>query len=297
MNREDKMIREALKLNMDAPEELNNKILHAVGRQKKHAGFLRFAMAAAGCGFMLLGTGIIVDASTGGRVVEYLRGKMDNLTYVYGNGSSTLKENIQNNGEEWEQVEYLEDNVVFSHPVSEEKTEYNLYLKLSDIEEKDEFIALQASVTEGQTTEDLYYSIRGDFLATLTEFRKPDEKKQILAGLKEAAENTDSAAIKDALLDLASDYENNHRIFYFNVPGKWWGEEGDIIVFKDLSSLPEGKAAIIVNTVDDKDKSWIFEVEIDKDILFVNQYERGKIYSAEYEQELLAQNIPVYDLR
>lgn len=297
MNREDNLIREALKLNMNVPEEVNNKVLRATERKRNHRGSLRIAVAAAGCGIMLLSAGIIVDASTGGRVVEYLRGKIDNRTYVYGNGSTTIKESVQNNGEEWEQVEYIEDNVVMSHPVSEDKTEYSLYLKVTDIEGKDEFISLQACVMEGQTTEELYYAIRGDFLSVLTKFQNPDEKKQIPAGLKEAADNTDSAAIKDALLDLSSDYENNHRIFYFNAPGKWWGEEDDIIIFEDISSLPTGKTAIIVNTVDDKDKSWIFELEIENDTLFLNQYERGKMYSEEYYQELLAEKIPVYDLR
>lgn len=61
---------------------------------------------------------------------------------------------------------------------------------------------------EGQTTENLYYAIRGDFLSMITTFPKPDEKEQILVGLKEESENSDSMAVRDALLDLSSNYKN-----------------------------------------------------------------------------------------
>lgn len=297
MSREDELIREALKLDIRASDEINSRILRTVDRKKSNRGFLRTAVTAAACCILIFGTGIIVDAATGGRVLEYLRGKIDNQTYVYDNGSDTIRESVQKDGEEWEQVEYVEDNVVMSHPVSEDKTEYSLYLKVTNMNGKAEFISLQASVTEGQTTEDLYYAIRGDFLSMITRFRKPDEKKQILTGLKEAAENTDSKAVRDALLDLSSDYENNHRIFSFDLPGKWWGEDGDIVIFEDISNLPYGKAAIVVDTVDNREKSWIFELQIDNDTLFVTQYDRGEMYSEEYYQELLEKKIPVYDLR
>ena len=302
MNREDELIREALKLNIAASDEINSRVLQTVGQKKHSSGLLRTAMMVAVGLITLFGTGVVVDASTGGRVVEYLRGKIDNLSYVYGNGSNTIQESVQKDGEEWEQVEYVEDNVVMSHPVSEDKTEYCLYLKVKDMCDKDGnvtdgFISLNASVQKGQTTEILYYAIRGEFLSMITDFRNPNEKEQIITGLKEAAENTDSTAVRDALLDLSNDYENNHRIFYFNLPGESWGEDGDIVILNDISNLPSGKSAIIVNTVDNKEMSWIFEVEIDDDTLFVNQYEKGQIYSEDYYQELLEKKIPVYDLR
>lgn len=297
MNREDELIREALKSDIVASDEINSRILRTVDRKRSSSGFLRTAVTVAACCILIFGTGIIVDAATGGRVLEYLRGKIDNQTYVYDNESDTIQESVLKDSEEWEQVEYVEDHVVMSHPVSEDETEYSLYLKVTDMYGKAEFISLQASVTEGQTTEDLYYAIRGGFLSMITKFRKPDEKKQILTGLKEAAENTDSMAIRDALLDLSSDYENNHRIFSFDLPGKWWGEDGDIVIFEDISNLPYGKAAIVVDTVDNREKSWIFELQIDNDTLFVTQYDRGEMYSEEYYQELLVKKIPVYDLR
>lgn len=297
MNREDELIREALKLDIVASDEINSRVLRTVDRKKRNGGFLRATVTVAACCIMLFGTGIIVDAATGGRVVEYLRGKLDNQTYVFGNGSDTILENVQKDGEEWEQVEYVEENVVMSHPVSADETEYSLYLKVTDMNGKGRFISLQASVKEGGTTEELYYAIRGEFLWLITRFQNPDEKEQILTGLKEAAENTDSMAVRDALLDLSSDYENNNRIFYVNLPGKWWGEDGDIVIFEDISNLPSGKAAIVVDTVDNKEKSWIFELQIDNDTLFVTQYYRGEMYSEEYYQELLEKKIPIYDLR
>ena len=71
----------------------------------------------------------------------------------------------------------------------------------------------------------------------------------------------------------------------------------DNSIFEDISNLPYGKAAIVVDTVDNREKSWIFELQIDNDTLFVTQYDRGEMYSEEYYQELLVKKIPVYDLR
>lgn len=297
MSREDEFFREALKLDISASDEINSRILRTVDRKKHNGVFLRTAVTAVTCCIVLLGTGIIVDAATGGRVAEYLRGKIDNKTCVYGNGSNTNLEIVQKDGEEWEQVEYIEDNVVMSHPISADETNYSLYLKVTDMNGNSNFINLLASVRVGETTEELYYAIRGKFLWIITRFRNPNEKEQILTGLKEAAENTDSMAVRDALLDLSSDYEKNHRIFYVDMPGKWWGEDGDIVIFEDISNLPSGKVAIIVDTVDDKEKSWIFVLRIDDNILFVDQYDSGEMYSEKYYQELLEKEIPIYDLR
>jgi hypothetical protein len=295
-SRDDELIREALKLNISVSDEVNSRVLRTVDRKKYHVGFGRTAVIAATCFIVLFGTGIIADAATGGRVGEYLRGKIDNLTYVYENGSNTNLEIVQKDGEEWEQVEYIEDNVVMSHPISADKTEYSLYLKVTDKNGNGRFISLVASVQEGETTEKLYYAIRGEFLWLITRFQNPNEKEQILTGLKEAAENTDSMTIRDALIDLSSDYENNHRIFYVNLPGKTWGEDEDIVIFEDISDLPFGEAAIVVNPVDNKEESWIFELQIDNNN-FVTEYDRGAVYSDEYYQELLEKKISVYDLR
>lgn len=295
MNREDELIREALKLNISASDEINNRVLRTVERKTHWSGIGRAVMIVATWCIIIFGTGFAANAATGGIVVEYLRGKIDNLTYVFGNGSNTEQKIIQKDGEEWEQVKYIEDNVVMSHLISEDETEYSLYLKVADTNEN--FISLVASVKEGRTTEEQYYVIRGEFLSILTGFQNPNEKNQILAGLKEAAENTDTTFVRDALLDLASDYENNHRILYVNFPGKWWGEVGDIVIFEDISNVPSGEVAIIVDTVDDTEKSWIFVLRIDDEDLLVNQYGRGEIYSEKCYQELIENEIPIYDLR
>ena len=296
MSREDEIFREALELDISASDEINNRILRTVERKKNNGGFLRTAVIVAACCIALFETGMIVNAAANGRIVEYLRGKLDNITYVFGNGSNTELDIVQNNGEEWEQVIYLEDNVVMSHPVSEDETVYSLYLKVTDKNGKETFISLTAAVKEGETTEDLYYAIRGDFYGMLSKFRNPDEKEQILTALKEAAENTDSTAVRDALLDLSSDYENNRRTFYNDLPGDLWEKEGRIVFFEDVSDLPSGKTAIIVNPVNDKDMSWIFVLRIDDNELSVNRHS-GEMYSEEYHQELLENKTPVYDLR
>lgn len=297
MSRDDEMIREALKLNISAPDEINRMVLNSVNQKKEVSSFMRIVTTAASLAIMFLGTGVVANAATGGRVVEFLRGIIDNQTYVYENGSDTALESVQKDGEEWEQVEYIQDNVIMSHPISADQTEYSLYLKVIGTDGIDNFISLQTSVMEGQTTEDLYYAIRGDFLHVITNFQNPDEKAQILVGLRAAAENTDTMAIRDALLDLAFDYENNNRIFYFNLPGELWGENGNIVIYEDVSNLPIGNVAIVVNTFDNKENSWIFELQIDGDTLFVEQYSRGEIYSEEYYQELVEKNVPIYDLR
>ena len=67
--------------------------------------------------------------------------------------------------------------------------------------------------------------------------------------------------------------------------------------YEDLLPAWKNKAAIVVDTVDNREKSWIFELQIDNDTLFVTQYDRGEMYSEEYYQELLVKKIPVYDLR
>lgn len=275
MSRNDEIIREALKLNVGASDEVNRMVLHSIKEKKETSSFKRVLGSVASVAIMLLGTGVVANAATGGRVAEILRGIIDNQSYVYENGSDIVLENVQKDGEEWEQVEYIQDNAIMSHPLSEDQTEYSLYLKVTGADGIDSFISLQTSVTEGQTTEDLYYAIRGDFLRIITQYRDKNEKAQIIAGLREAVENTDTIAIREALLDLIFDYENDKRIFYVNLPGELWGEDNNIIIYEDISDLPVGNATIEVSTVDDKE-SWIFELQIEADVLFVEQYTRGE---------------------
>ena len=99
------------------------------------------------------------------------------------------------------------------------------------------------------------------------------------------------------MLDLAFDYENDNRIFYFYLPGELWSENGNVEIYEDVSNLPIGSVAIVVNTFDNKENSWIFELQIDGDTLFIEQYGRGEMYSEEYYQELVEKNVPIYDLR
>ena len=296
MNNEE-MIREALKLNIDAPEEINEKVLRNAKHKNQGVVFFKVAtLAASFCIMTIVGTGLIVQASTGKRLIEYLRGLIDNRSYVYENGTDTIMTVYDNNGEKWEHVEYLDDEVTMSHPLSENETEYNLYLKVTGKNGMENFMNVTAKVNEGQSSEDLYWAIRGDFQRFLSSYTAADEKSQILAGLKEAADNTDKDFIRDALIDVSVDLENNRRILYEDWPADIWGGEGRYIFFEDLSDLPVGKCIIIINTVYDDEDSFIFEINIDGNQLYVNDVSFNK-YSEEYYQEQLEKNLPIYDLR
>ena len=296
MNNEE-MIREALKLNIDAPEEINEKVLRNAKHKNQGVVFFKVAtLAASFCIMTIVGTGLIVKASTGKRLIEYLRGLIDNRSYVYENGTDTIMTVYDNNGEKWEHVEYLDDEVTMSHPLSENETEYNLYLKVTGENGMENFMNVTAKVNEGQSSEDLYWAIRGDFYRFFSPYTAADEKSQILAGLKEAADNADKDFIRDALIDVSADLENNRRILYEDWPADIWGGEGRYIFFEDLSDLPVGKCIIIINTVYDDEDSFIFEINIDGNQLYVNDVSFNK-YSEEYYQEQLEKNLPIYDLR
>ena len=296
MNNEE-MIREALKLNIDAPEEINEKVLRNAKHKNQGVVFFKVAtLAASFCIITIVGTGLIVKASTGKRLIEYLRGLIDNRSYVYENGTDTIMTVYDNNGEKWEHVEYLDDEVTMSHPLSENETEYNLYLKVTGEDGMENFMNVTAKVNEGQSSEDLYWAIRGDFQRFLSSYTAADEKSQILAGLKEAADNADKDFIRDALIDVSADLENNRRILYEDWPADIWGGEGRYIFFEDLSDLPVGKCIIIINTVYDDEDSFIFEINIDGNQLYVNDISFNK-YSEEYYREQLEKNLPIYDLR
>lgn len=294
MSKEDEMIKEALKLDVNASDELNRKIIENVGKKKSNVYILRVAAIAASFFAIVLGTGIIANAATDNGIIEYVKGVIDNRFYVFGNGSDTETSFVEMDGQNVQQVDFKDDQVVFYNPIEDGETEYSLYLKVKG-NETDDFILLSASVDEGASTEELYYTIKGDFWLMLKDYKDANRKVQIAHGLREAAKNADIDAIKNALNDLADEYEGNRRVFYFNFPAEIYNANERTIVYEDITDLPLGDSAIIVNTVNDE-KTFIFEITVSENENLID-YNYGNLYSDEYYQELTDKNLPIYDLR
>lgn len=294
MSKEDEMIKEALKLDVNASDELNRKIIENVGKKKSNVYILRVAAIAASFFAIVLGTGIIANAATDNGIIEYVKGVIDNRFYVFGNGSDTETSFVEMDGQNVRQVDFKDDQVVFYNPIEDGETEYSLYLKVKG-DGTDDFILLSASVDEGASTEELYYTIKGDFWFMLKDYKEANRKVQIAHGLREAAKNADIDAIKNALNDLADEYEGNRRVFYFNFPAEIYNANERTIVYEDITDLPLGDSAIIVNTVNDE-KTFIFEITVSENENLID-YNYGNLYSDEYYQELTDKNLPIYDLR
>ena len=294
MSKEDEMIKEALKLDVNASDELNRKIIENVGKKKSNVYILRVAAIAASFFAIVLGTGIIANAATDNGIIEYVKGVIDNRFYVFGNGSDTETSFVEMDGQNVQQVDFKDDEVVFYNPIEDGETEYSLYLKVKG-DGTDDFILLSASVDEGASTEELYYTIKGDFWFMLKDYKDANRKVQIAHGLREAAKNADIDAIKNALNDLADEYEGNRRVFYFNFPAEIYNANERTIVYEDITDLPLGDSAIIVNTVNDE-KTFIFEITVSENENLID-YNYGNLYSDEYYQELTDKNLPIYDLR
>ena len=294
MSKEDEMIKEALKIDINASDELNRKIIENVGKKKSNVYILRVAAIAASFFAIVLGTGIIANAATDNGIIEYVKGVIDNRFYVFGNGCNTETSFVEMDGQNVQQVDFKDDQVVFYNPIEDGETEYSLYLKVKS-DGTDDFILLSASVDEGASTEELYYTIKGCFWYTLKEFQDADKKAQIIAGLREAAGNADIDAVKNALNDLADEYEGNRRVFFFNFPAEIYNTNERAIVYEDITDLPLGDSAIIVNTVNDE-KTFIFEITVSENENLID-YNYGNLYSDEYYQEQTDKNLPIYDLR
>ena len=294
MSKEDEMIKEALKIDINASYELNRKIIENVGKKKSNVYILRVAAIAASFFAIVLGTWIIANAATDNGIIEYVKGVIDNRFYVFGNGCNTETSFVEMDGQNVQQVDFKDDDVVFYNPIEDGETEYSLYLKVKG-DGTDDFILLSASVDEGASTEELYYTIKGCFWYTLKEFQDADKKAQIISGLREAAGNADIDAIKNALNDLADEYEGNRRVFFFNFPAEIYNTNERAIVYEDITDLPLGDSAIIVNTVNDE-KTFIFEITVSENENLID-YNYGNLYSDEYYQELTDKNLPIYDLR
>ena len=94
---------------------------------------------------------------------------------------------------------------------------------------------------------------------------------------------------------MADEYEGNRRVFFFNFPAEIYNTNERAIVYEDITDLPLGDSAIIVNTVNDE-KTFIFEITVSENENLID-YNYGNLYSDEYYQELTDKNLPIYDLR
>lgn len=265
MNREDEMIREALKVDVSPSEMLNNEILRTVGRKKSGHGILRALATAAACLIVFVGTVTLVDAASGGSLLEYVKEKLAGTSYIYGNGSTTTQEIVEDeDGKLMKKVTYVEDGVMMGHYVDSHTTEYSLYLKIVHTDRGrtiNSFYSMTTIAKDDTSDEELYYSVRGSHRTVLLNFNKPDEKAQVLEALRAAAEKTDVAAVRNGYLDLADDLEENRKILYYSLPGEFWGEDGYIVFFEDLTEFPKGEYAVIADSVVGH-QCWIIEVQV-----------------------------------
>lgn len=297
MNREDEIIRESLKLDISAPDEINRKVLQSVAPKKRERSFLRVAATIAACFIAIMGTAAIVNAATGGKIAEYLREKLEKWTYVFGNGSKTTKEIVYEDDQEIERITFVEDNVVMEMPISKDEKTYWMVLKVKREDGGGTFMSLDVSVDKDAPDEELYYWIRGKFFDQVGRHQDPYEKAQILTGLREAAQNAEVKAVRDALTDVADDYENNRKIYYAYWPGRCFNDDEDIFLIADVTDLPNGEVAIIVDPAKPGQKSWIcsFENSDDRVTGFMDLY--SAFYSEEACQELSGRGVPIFDMR
>ena len=298
MNREDELIREALQLDVCPSEELNRKILQSAEEKRRpNRSALRTLATVAAIIIVLLGTATVVNAATGGKVTEYLKEKISKLTYIFGYGSNVTKELVQEPDGEWsEKVTFADDGVSFKVRISTNVVSYDLFLKIACEHygvKYDSFTHLTTFLQEGDPEEALYYDIRGGFHKNLRDYQRDEEKAQVLTALREAAAHADRDAVKNGLLDLAADLEQNRRIFYNSIPWGLRGSDGWDIFFVDITELPLGEAAIIVESVSGK-KCWVYRGIVEETGM---NYTSSWFYTEESVRALRNDGVTVYDLR
>ena len=196
------------------------------------------------------------------------------------------------NGQWSEKITFVDDNVTLYIEPDAGVTSYDLILKIVD-RRHNNFVHLSTFLKEGDPDEALYYEIRGEFRRQLLKFRKDEEKAQVLTGLREAAQHADRDSVKNGLLDLASDMEENRRIFYRRIYRlETESNEWDIF-FADVSELPMGEAAIILESANGT-ASWIFLGTITEDTM---EWKHSWFYSEDICRTLRNFGTTVYDMR
>ena len=293
MSREDELIREALQLDVCPSEELNKKVLQSAEQRTPKRSVLRTLATVAACIIVLIGTATAVNAALGGRISDFFKEKFSKLTYVFDNGSKVEKEWVEGPNGQWsEKITFVDDNVTLYIEPDAGVTSYDLILKIVD-RRHNNFVHLSTFLKEGDPDEALYYEIRGEFRRQLLKFRKDEEKAQVLTGLREAAQHADRDSVKNGLLDLASDLEENRRIFYRRIYRlETESNEWDIF-FADVSELPMGEAAIILESANGT-ASWIFLGTITEDTM---EWKHSWFYSEDICRTLRNFGTTVYDMR
>lgn len=293
MSRDDELIREALQLDVCPSEELNKKVLQSAEQRRSNRSVLRTLATVAACIIVLIGTATAVNAALGGRISDFFKEKFSKLTYVFDNGSKVEKEWVEGPNGQWsEKITFVDDNVTLYIEPDAGVTSYDLILKIVD-RRYNNFVHLSTFLKEGDPDEALYYEIRGGFRHQLLKYRKDEEKAQVLTGLREAARHADRDSVKNGLLDLASDMEENRRIFYRRIYRlETESDEWDIF-FADVSELPMGEAAIILESANGT-ASWIFLGTITEDTM---EWKHSWFYSEDICRTLRNFGTTVYDMR
>lgn len=294
MTLNDEEIRTALKTDIAPAEELNERIMSMASKKNQTSPTHRFAFATAICLLVVLTSGVVVNAATGGRLIKFILGE-DSKTVVVSEYETEIKNEIIN-GEEYEAV-YIDDGrYSMSHVLQEDIPSYNLSIVLEK-DGKSSFINLSALLCtpEQQTSEDMYYSIRESFYNSVKSLASGNNgffKDELIQKLRTTADQETEDYIRDALYDVVDDVENNRNMLIYDANlNDCLGLGTSSWICEDISEYEEGEYTLIVNSVYGKPEAFI-----------VGSDDKGRhwsttVYSKEKEAELRNQGIEIIDRR
>lgn len=313
-------IREALKLEVSVAQDINQKILRRAEKSRgKHSLPGRAAIAAA-CMALALAGGIGVKASLTGRQVVPVQGREENESYLSRPDAQVTETEAEDGAIHREITLRTGDNAFVSiRNLSVDETCCSMLM----VFEKDGqtfFMEPSASVSAalGETTEDLYYSIRKDFLATFQAYDQPyrspdgkivtpvDLKEEITQGLRAFAKEARNQAVCDALLAVADDYEQGRILYIDRIvkqnPGgglKEWSWVCEDIT--DLVAAQEEGFILIADSVYGPPETYVIQIPAhfaDPSCLYPGVREGLTWFCSEEElEEYRRQGIPIYDRR
>lgn len=289
MTLNDEEIKMALKADITPAEELNERIMSMSGNKNHTSPMHRFALVASICLLVLLTSGAVVNAATGGRLITFIFGE-DSKNAVVSEHDAEVKDEVIN-GVKYKTVNI--DNGEWDYSASYALPEDIPLYALSTVVEKDgrsAFINLSTSLhTPSQhTSEDMYYSIRQEFYCQLVGSGVDFFKDEIIQNLRTAADEETEDYIKDALYDVADDIEKDRNMLIcdcnFNdcLTSSW--------ICEDISEYKNGEYTLIVNSVYGRPETYIVGIAS-------GRIESSMVYSEEMEAELRNQGKEIIDRR
>lgn len=298
---DDEFIRDALQYDVGSRQELNSRILNNLEQKRRGTSYRKSVLVFVLVLCALVGSGFGVNAATGGRLIELVRGKIDNETYVISGTQTSVEERVNPDGTVMEIVNFEEDRACLENPILEGQTLFSMAFRI-ETDGIIHFFNVNASVSaeKGETTEDLYYAIISSFHRYFSDnwYYREDVKAEVVKGIKEAIAKTKLEAVRDALTDFLYNYENNRKIYIdewhldrkLNIVAKSW-------ICEDLTGLDAGHIAIVTNATYGREETYILEI-------FANDAENPQIGSSQlmfFEQdkldELKNQGVRIYDRR